>query len=151
MSRERWTINHLKETDDLTFAIRVLLERKEELNRYAPLAQRIQKVINELRELRDICRANPDYAAGNISAKEAIYRAVEREYRLNDIKQHLGIDEPDKICDVNISGMNPNQVWNDREIMDKILDLMDNYAFYWDVTTECIEHGIGDVLEARKE
>ncbi|MDR1020168.1 MAG: hypothetical protein LBL73_05370 [Synergistaceae bacterium] len=153
MNGNRLTVKQLNDMDNLTFAICILSDRLNKLNRYAPLAQKIQKALRELEGLRDICRANPGHAAGIVSAKEAVYRAVYREYQLKDVQIHLGLDEFSEECSADLSGMEPEQVWNDKEIMDAIIDLMDNYQTgdYWDSVEYAIEHGIEYVLESREQ
>ena len=50
---ERWTIERLKNTDDLSFAIEILYERRANLNPYAPLYEKISRTVLTLMEIRD--------------------------------------------------------------------------------------------------
>ena len=49
---ERWTIEQLKDTSDLDFAISILRERKYRLNYYSPLCKKINKSIETLELLK---------------------------------------------------------------------------------------------------
>ncbi len=49
---DRWTMRELKETDDITFAIDVLYERRKSLNPYSPLSQKITEAIATLNRIR---------------------------------------------------------------------------------------------------
>jgi len=49
----RWTMKELGEVDDITFAMCVLAERGENLNRYTPLTQKIRSAYRTLEQLRD--------------------------------------------------------------------------------------------------
>ena len=63
----RWTIKSLKEIDDITFAIAILNERKNSLNRYAPLAEKLSAAARTLSTLKsekdsrpcEFCKENP--------------------------------------------------------------------------------------------
>ncbi len=48
----RWTIEELKRTDDLMFAMCILSERREKLNQEAPLAKKIAKAYHTLSAIR---------------------------------------------------------------------------------------------------
>ena len=50
---ERWTIEKLKNTDDLLFAIEILYERRANLNPYAPLYGKISQAVLTLMKIRD--------------------------------------------------------------------------------------------------
>lgn len=45
---DRWTIQKLNETDDITFAISILNERGKTLSPYAPLGMKLQKAAHTL-------------------------------------------------------------------------------------------------------
>lgn len=49
---DRWTMAELKNTDDLSFAIQILYERRKGLNPYAPLYQKISETVNTLAMIR---------------------------------------------------------------------------------------------------
>ena len=49
---ERWTIKELRNTDDLSFAIQILNERRKGLNPYAPLYGKISQTVNTLTRIR---------------------------------------------------------------------------------------------------
>ena len=48
----RWTIKELKETDDITFAMCILSERREGLNQEAPLAKKLRSTYHTLDRLK---------------------------------------------------------------------------------------------------
>ena len=49
----RWTIEELKNIDDISFAVRILNERRQTTtNVYSPLNQKISKAINTLENIR---------------------------------------------------------------------------------------------------
>lgn len=50
---DRWTMDELERTDDLTFAICILDERRSRLNRYSPLSMKIQAAQQTLRRIKD--------------------------------------------------------------------------------------------------
>lgn len=50
---DRWTMQELKETDDITFAIGVLYERRKGLNPYSPLSQKISEAVATLNRIRE--------------------------------------------------------------------------------------------------
>lgn len=52
MMNNRWTIEELKRTDDLMFAMCILSERREKLNQEAPLAKKIAKAYHTLSAMR---------------------------------------------------------------------------------------------------
>lgn len=49
---DRWTMAELKSTDNLSFAIQILYERRKGLNPYAPLYQKISEAVTELVTIR---------------------------------------------------------------------------------------------------
>jgi hypothetical protein len=51
---KRWTIKELAKTDDITFAMCILSERREALNQEAPLAKKLKSAYCTLRDLRDL-------------------------------------------------------------------------------------------------
>lgn len=55
---ERWTIKALQETDDITFAMCILSERREGLNQEAPLAKKLQSAYHTLDNLRTAVNNN---------------------------------------------------------------------------------------------
>ena len=50
---DRWTQDELKNTDDLSFAIQILYERRKGLNPYAPLYSKISQAVNTLATIRE--------------------------------------------------------------------------------------------------
>lgn len=52
----KWTIKELKETDDLTFAMVILSDRREGLNQEAPLAKKVRSAYHTLEQHRDAAR-----------------------------------------------------------------------------------------------
>ena len=49
----RWTIKELKETDDITFAMCILSERRENLNQEAPLAKKLRSAYHTLNSMKE--------------------------------------------------------------------------------------------------
>lgn len=49
---ERWTMKELKNTDDITFAVCILNERKKTLNPYSPLAKKLEEAAKTLSEIK---------------------------------------------------------------------------------------------------
>lgn len=49
---DRWTMAELKSTDNISFAIQILYERRKGLNPYAPLYQKISEAVSELADIR---------------------------------------------------------------------------------------------------
>ena len=50
---DRWTHEELKNTDDISFAIQILYERRKSLNPYAPLYGKISQAVNTLAMIRE--------------------------------------------------------------------------------------------------
>lgn len=50
---DRWTMDELERTDDLTFAICILDERRSRLNRYSPLSMKIQAAQQTIRRIKE--------------------------------------------------------------------------------------------------
>lgn len=50
---ERWTQEELEKTDNLTFAIAILNERRNRLNPYSPLSVKLAAAAKELEEIKD--------------------------------------------------------------------------------------------------
>lgn len=48
----RWTMKELEKTDNITFAMCILSERRSLLNQEAPLAKKLQSAYHTLEELR---------------------------------------------------------------------------------------------------
>ncbi len=142
---KRWTAKQLNETDDLTFAMCVLSERRELLNQESPLAKKLQRVYRVLEELRDMCREHQHYAEGMLSTQDAIYKAAERMNIMADIESCL-IDSDH----INVFGLTPAQIMADKEIIGHILHQYFNNDDYWCWIKATIEHGIKDVVEERR-
>ncbi|MCD8239379.1 MAG: hypothetical protein LUC92_08605 [Clostridiales bacterium] len=49
---DRWTMRELKETDDISFAICILNERKKGLTPYSPLGVKIGEAVKTLSEIK---------------------------------------------------------------------------------------------------
>ena len=50
---DRWTMEDLERTDDITFAIAILDERRSKLTPYSPLGLKLQQAQNTLRTIRE--------------------------------------------------------------------------------------------------
>ena len=48
---DRWTIEQLKNMDDVVFATCILNERRKKLNPYAPLAEKIKQAVKTLEKI----------------------------------------------------------------------------------------------------
>jgi len=82
----------------------------------------------------------------SISDRERIYREVERNYLIEDIKVQLDREEVDK------SGLSHDQILSDDDIISHILHLYRKCETYdWENMEYAVENGIRYVLEARKE
>lgn len=55
----RWTIKQINETDDLTFAMCIMSERREMLNQEAPLAKKLRSAYHTIDHLRPFVRETP--------------------------------------------------------------------------------------------
>ena len=49
---DRWTMRELKETDDITFAICILNERRRGLTPYSPLGMKLSEAAHTLSEIK---------------------------------------------------------------------------------------------------
>lgn len=49
---DRWTMRELKETDDITFAIQILYERRKGLTPYSPLGMKLAEAAHTLSEIK---------------------------------------------------------------------------------------------------
>lgn len=49
----RWTMKQLEETDDITFAIAILNERRERTIRYSPLSVKLSEAAHTLALLKE--------------------------------------------------------------------------------------------------
>lgn len=49
---DRWTLNELKNTDEITFAIKMLRDRQKTLNAYSPLSKKIGESIRYLEAMK---------------------------------------------------------------------------------------------------
>lgn len=63
---ERWTIKALKETDDITFAMCILSERREGLHQEAPLAKKLRSAYHTLDDLRQRPQADSSKKDGGM-------------------------------------------------------------------------------------
>lgn len=50
---DRWTQEKLERTDDLSFAIAILNERKSSLNPYSPLSMKLNAATKAIEDIRD--------------------------------------------------------------------------------------------------
>ena len=49
---ERWTMDELESTDDITFAICILNQRKNGLNPYSPLSMKLSRAVRVLEDIK---------------------------------------------------------------------------------------------------
>ena len=141
----RWTIKELRETDDITFAMLILSERRETLNQEAPLAKKLRSAYHALDDIRGGMSMKPDLNIGS-SIRELIYREKEREYLMDDIKIQLEREELD------LHGLTPEQVLADGAIIAQILHRFGKCETdRWENVEYAVETGIKEVLENRKK
>jgi hypothetical protein len=50
---DRWTMQQLKDTDDLTFAVAILNERRRKLNPYSPLAEKLKAAVRTIEKIKE--------------------------------------------------------------------------------------------------
>jgi hypothetical protein len=55
-------MNQLQETDDLTFAVAILNERRNKLNPYTPLAKKLSNAVNTINEIKNIRNKRTDFS-----------------------------------------------------------------------------------------
>lgn len=72
---DRWTQEELKNTDDLSFAIQILYERRKGLNPYAPLYQKISQAVSSL----DMIRAEKEKFISRIARENTQTTEVEQD------------------------------------------------------------------------
>lgn len=83
---DRWTMAELKSTDNISFAIQILYERRKGLNPYAPLYQKISEAVSELADIRG---EKQKFIAG--VAKGVTYQCS-REQAEKHGREFIGID-----------------------------------------------------------
>ncbi len=147
--QNRWSKKQIEETDDFTFALIILSERRERLNQESLLAEKIFSAFKTLTELRDLCQERPE-----LEPKDAIWHAIEFENTVNDIRHHLGLADDGEKVHADLHGMTPEDVLADKEIVAKIVELIDggscedDYGYIVDFS---IEKGVKEVLYERAE
>ena len=115
---DRWTMYDLERTDDLTFAISILNQRKNNLNPYSPLANKLAQSIHTIEEIkaerdrfieRISQRAAPEEQADTSSMTEEEYT----EYRLEQSRRALisliekvECPDGDRLTDVLVKAVN---------------------------------------------
>jgi len=148
----RWTIKELDTMDDLTFAMCVLSERKEKLHQGAPLAQKLASARKTLEQLRDATRQWP-----NVSVMESVYRKMQHDYLIEDIKAHLTDESYSTTCStpdfLSNLGLSPDDVLSDTEMISRITELFhkhDGENDYWGILHLAVIQGVTEVIESRK-
>ena len=137
-------------TDNLSFALEVIRKELAELElNNAPIQEqsRIRDALATIEELRDICQKNKWYQSGLVTPKEAIYRHVEKEHFLADLEEHI------REKGHNLSGLTPDEVLGDEEMLSVIIRLYDKSELgeeHWYALQSAIERGVKNVLEGRK-
>lgn len=94
---DRWTMRELKETDDITFAIQILYERRKGLTPYSPLGMKLSEAAHTLSEIK----AERDRYLERLSAVCATQEAADGQETeaevLEDITDLTGCDEATKL------------------------------------------------------
>lgn len=94
---DRWTMRELKETDDITFAICILNERRRGLTPYSPLGMKLSEAAHTLSEIK----AEHDRYLERISAVCATPEAADGQESdaevLEDVTDLSGCDEATKV------------------------------------------------------
>ena len=147
----KWTINELNKTDDITFAMSILSERRAELNPNAPLAQKIVSTLITLEKIRGGCPVVEGDCWQII--RERIFQEVEREHTVGIIKSRLE-DKTNENgeCTYYLHGLTADKILADREITDSIVRRLEKCECsddYWIALDFAIEQGVYDVTERR--
>ena len=50
---DRWTMEELENTDDISFSISILEQRRSSLNPYSPLSMKLNKAIKSLENIKE--------------------------------------------------------------------------------------------------
>lgn len=78
---DRWTLQQLKDTDDLTFAIAILDERQKYLSQYSPLKKKLQEAMFTL----DQIRKERDRYLAKVAEMDMNWQEVEPESEVTDL------------------------------------------------------------------
>jgi len=140
----KWTIENIKETGDITFAMCILSERMNNLNPYSPLAEKLKSALHTLEEIRGGAPTYPESEKWE-SIKERAYREKERYYLIEDIKHHVLEENHD------LSGLAAEDVLADEGIIKAIIHRFNKFEGEdgWYGMESSVEEGIKDVLKAR--
>ncbi len=65
---DRWTMEELESTDDITFAISILNQRRSGLNPYSPLSMKLQHSVTTLERIKE----ETDRYIARISSQESM-------------------------------------------------------------------------------
>ena len=148
----KWTVCELNKTDDITFAMSILAERKALFNPNAPLAQKIAKAISILDRIRGGC---PVFEGDCLQViRERIFLEVERERIVENIKTQLAekTDENGD-CIYDLHGLTIDEILADSDMIGSIIRRYERCECnegYWDNLDYSINQGINDVIEHRK-
>jgi len=145
----KWTKTKLRETDEITFVMSILTERRKKLNPNAPFAQKIAAAYLLLDKIRGGCPVEPGEDIWE-TLRERIHGEADNDYRLDDIKKHL---EDDELETIDLHGLKMEDVIADKQIMHSILVRLNGCSCendYWENVEYSIEKGIKDILDKRK-
>ena len=148
---KRWTVEELESLDDLTFAMRILSERRGNHHPKDPISKKLSRAYQTLDELRG---GRPLTYGGDVVPiiRQRFYNEVNQSHELNDIES--------KMREMEENGASPfekitvEQVLADTEIMSSIKHRFDKDGpgeDYWYIIENAVETGIRKVLERRGE
>ena len=145
---KKWTVSELNKTDDITFAISILAERKALFNPNAPLARKIAKAIGILDKIRGGC---PVFEGDCLQViRERIFLEVERERIVETIESQLA-EKADENGDLH--GLTIDEILADSDMIGSIIRRYERCECgdtFWDNLDASIKQGINDVMESRK-
>lgn len=93
---DRWTMRELKETDDITFAIQILHERRRGLTPYSPLGMKLSEAAHTLSEIKREKDRYLERVSAVCEPSEATDGQENDEEVLEDVTDLSGCDEETK-------------------------------------------------------
>ena len=143
----KWTMKNVRETDDITFAISILNERKVKLKQGSHLLKKVLRAIHTLALVRGA--ESPDMLGDCLlEIRRGMCCDLKREYIISDIRHALE-EEQTKL---NLHGVLPIAVLADAEMIERAYQLlicMGKGEEYWVGVKAAIENGVRDILEKR--
>lgn len=93
---DRWTMRELKDTDDITFAIQILYERRRGLTPYSPLGMKLSEAAHTLADIKVERDRYLERLAAVSNPPEAAYAQETDAEVLEDVTDLSGCDEATK-------------------------------------------------------